>query len=44
MMNYIIPLIGSFFTPAVVSHWYIPILALGFVSSVPCIIRMIVRR
>ena len=44
MIQFIIPLIGSFFTPAVVTHWYIPVLALGFVSTVPCIIRMIFRR
>ena len=39
MMNYIIPLLGSYFDGGLYTYTLIPIFCLAFIATVPCIIR-----
>lgn len=41
MIDYIIPLIGSYFSSGIASYFLWPVLALAFVSFVPALVNAI---
>lgn len=43
MIDYIIPLVGSFLTEELVQYSICPILALSFISIVPDLIRRVIE-
>ena len=43
IIDYIIPLVSSFFTDRFAQYWGFPLLALAFVCTVPCIVRRLLR-
>lgn len=43
MIQYIIPLIESYFTSEIVSFWFLPLLCAAIVATIPYIIRGLVR-
>lgn len=43
MLDFIIPLISGFFSTGLFEYWLVPVLALAFIATVPCIIRQAIR-
>lgn len=43
MIQYVIPLVSSYFSTGFTSFWLWPVLGLCFLATVPCIIRSIIR-
>lgn len=43
IIDYLVPLVSSFFTPSFTWYWFFPLLALAVVVTVPCIIHRLVR-
>ena len=43
-LNSLIDLISVFFKSGMFSYWYVYLIALAFIASVPCIIRKVVRK
>ena len=44
MINYIIPLIYSYFSSGLDTYWFFPFIALCFIATVPVIIRIFFLR
>lgn len=43
MLQYIIPMIESYFSSGLFEFFFIPVISLAVLATIPCIIREIVR-